>query len=84
MQLFVTIGILAAQCINYGNQHYSWGWRLNLGLAGVPAVLLMVGAALVPETPAHIVERGNIEKGRQVLQKIRGVEGERGCGEMTA
>lgn len=75
VQLFVTIGILVAQLINFGNQHYTWGWRLNLGLAGIPALLLMIGAALAPETPAHVVERGNIEKGRQILQKIRGVEG---------
>lgn len=73
-QLFITIGILVAQLINYGNQHYTWGWRLNLGLAGIPALLLIIGAALVPETPSHIVERGNIERGREVLQKIRGTD----------
>jgi hypothetical protein len=75
LQLFITIGILVAQCINYGNQNYEWGWRLNLGLAGLPALLLMVGAALVPETPSHLVEVGMEEKGREVLRKIRGVEG---------
>ncbi|WIA37403.1 hypothetical protein OEZ86_014328 [Tetradesmus obliquus] len=73
-QLFITIGILVAQCINYGNQNYEWGWRLNLGLAGLPAALLMVGAALVPETPAHLVEVGREEQGRQVLRRIRGAE----------
>lgn len=52
-----------------------WGWRLNLGLAGLPALLLMIGAALVPETPNHLVEAGYEEKGKAVLQKIRGVEG---------
>lgn len=25
-QLFITIGILAAQLINYANKHYVWGW----------------------------------------------------------
>lgn len=73
-QLFITIGILVAQLINYGNQNYEWGWRLNLGLAGLPALLLMVGAWMVPETPNLLVEHGHVEKGKAVLQKIRGVD----------
>lgn len=55
---------------------YEWGWRLNLGLAGIPALLLIIGAALVPETPSHSVESGNVEKARKVLRKIRGTDGE--------
>lgn len=36
-QLFVTIGILAAGLINYGVDFMSGdGWRLSLGLAGMP------------------------------------------------
>jgi hypothetical protein len=35
----------------------------------------MVGAAMVPETPSHLIEVGQEEKGREVLRKIRGVEG---------
>eukprot|EP00775_Hariotina_reticulata_P013342 gene13342-13470_t len=73
-QLFITIGILVAQLINYGNQNYDWGWRLNLGLAALPSLMLMIGATLVPETPSHLVEKGKKDEGRKVLQKIRGVE----------
>lgn len=73
-QLFITIGILVAQCINYANQDLLWGWRLNLALAAVPALLLMCGAALVPETPNSLVERGYEEKGKAMLRKVRGVE----------
>jgi MFS family permease len=75
-QLFITIGILLAQCINYANQDFEWGWRLNLALAAVPALLLMCGAALVPDTPNSLVERRQEEKGKAMLRKIRGVEGE--------
>jgi hypothetical protein len=42
LQLFITIGILVAQCINYGNQNYEWGWRLNLGLAGESSLISRV------------------------------------------
>lgn len=57
-------------------QDFEWGWRLNLSLAAVPALLLMVGAALVPDTPNSLVERGQEEKGKEMLRKIRGVQGE--------
>jgi hypothetical protein len=76
LQLFITIGILVAQIINYGNQNLEWGWRLNLGLAAVPSLMLMIGATLVPETPNHLVEKGKKDEGRKVLARIRGVEGE--------
>ncbi len=67
--------VQVAQCINYANQDFEWGWRLNLSLAAVPALLLMCGAALVPDTPNSLVERGQEEKGKAMLRKIRGVEG---------
>lgn len=41
VQLFVTIGILAAGLINYGADYIpNWGWRLSLGLAGKPYIKL--------------------------------------------
>ena len=41
-----------------------WGWRLSLGLAAVPAVILTLGGALLPETPNSLVERGHPEEVR--------------------
>lgn len=74
-QMAVTIGILAAQLINYGTQYlHPWGWRLSHGLAAVPAVLLTVGSLFLPETPNSLIERGKLEEGRKVLQRIRGVD----------
>lgn len=51
-----------------------WGWRLSLGLAGIPAVLLTVGALLVVDTPNSLIERGHLEEGKAVLKKIRGTD----------
>lgn len=74
-QLAVTIGILAAQLINYGTQHINkWGWRLSLGAAIVPSVILLFGGIFLPDTPNSLIERGKYEEGRRVLQRIRGVE----------
>ncbi|XP_024382260.1 sugar transport protein 7 isoform X2 [Physcomitrium patens] len=74
-QLATTIGILAANIINYGTDKlHSWGWRLSLGLAAVPAVLLTLGGLYCPETPNSLIERGKTEQGRHILAKIRGTE----------
>ncbi|KAF9607615.1 hypothetical protein IFM89_037543 [Coptis chinensis] len=73
-QLNITIGILFANLINYGTAKIKggWGWRLSLGLAGIPALLLTVGALLVVDTPNSLIERGRLEEGKAVLRKIRG------------
>ncbi|XP_030489574.2 sugar transport protein 13-like [Cannabis sativa] len=73
-QLNVTIGILFANLINYGTARIKggWGWRLSLGLAGIPAVMLTLGSLLVVDTPNSLIERGRLEEGKAVLRKIRG------------
>ncbi|CAN1280282.1 Sugar transport protein 13 [Linum perenne] len=75
-QLNVTIGILFANLINYGTAKIKggWGWRLSLGLAGVPAVLLTLGALIVSETPNSLIERGRLDEGKAVLKRIRGTD----------
>lgn len=73
-QLFITIGILLGQVINYLTQNLVIGWRLSLGLAGVPALMLMLGCLLVPETPNSLLERGKEEEAKRTLIKIRGTE----------
>jgi hypothetical protein len=65
-------GILVAQLINYGLQTVSWGWRLSLGLAAVPATIMLLGGLLLPESPNSLIERGHLKKGRSVLEKLRG------------
>jgi sugar porter (SP) family MFS transporter len=71
-QLAVTIGILVAQLINYGVQDWSHGWRLSLGLAAVPAFVLLAGGILLPESPNSLIERGKTDRGRAVLERLRG------------
>lgn len=72
-QLATTTGIFTANMVNYGTERIDpWGWRLSLGLAAVPAALMTVGGFLLPETPNSLLEQGFPEKGRKVLEKIRG------------
>ncbi|EFJ29036.1 hypothetical protein SELMODRAFT_170916 [Selaginella moellendorffii] len=74
-QLAITIGILCANLINYGTAKITpWGWRLSLALAGVPAVFMTLGGFFLPDTPNSLIERGRHDRGRKVLQKVRGTE----------
>lgn len=74
LQLFITFGILAAQLINYGTQFVPYGWHISLGLAGLPALLLILGSLMVPDTPNSLVDRGYVEEARATLIKIRGTD----------
>ncbi|KAF5465682.1 hypothetical protein F2P56_015664 [Juglans regia] len=75
-QLNVTLGILFANLVNYGTAKIDggWGWRLSLGLAGIPAGLLTLGSLIVVDTPNSLIERGRLEEGKAVLRKIRGTD----------
>ncbi|XP_021761128.1 sugar transport protein 13-like [Chenopodium quinoa] len=75
-QLNVTIGILFANLVNYGTDKMKGGngWRVSLGIAGIPACLLTLGALFVTDTPNSLIERGRLDEGKAVLRKIRGTD----------
>ena len=66
------------QVINYFTDQISggYGWRISLSIAGIPAIVLFIGGLLLPETPNSLIERGHMEQGRAVLQRVRGRGGE--------
>ncbi|ERN18499.1 hypothetical protein AMTRI_Chr12g238550 [Amborella trichopoda] len=73
-QLAITVGILMANLINYGtnNMKGDIGWRVSLGLAAVPAIIMIVGSIFLLDTPNSLIERGKNDIARAMLQKIRG------------
>ncbi|KAJ7959015.1 Sugar transport protein [Quillaja saponaria] len=71
-QFFIGIGVVAANCINFGTAKLSWGWRLSLGLAVVPAAIMTMGALFIHDSPSSLVERGKTSQAKQSLHKIRG------------
>ena len=72
-QMATTIGIWVAQWINYGTQNlHPHGWRVSVGLAIVPALILFLGSLIIPDTPNSLVARGKIEQARRTLERVRG------------
>lgn len=73
-QMMITIGILVANLINYGTSKLENGWRISLGVGAVPAIMLCVGSLFLGDTPNSLIERGQQEAAKKMLQKIRGVD----------
>ncbi|NXD42560.1 GTR5 protein, partial [Copsychus sechellarum] len=75
-QLFITIGILAAQILGLssilGNAE---GWPVLLGLTGIPSLLQLLTLPFFPESPRYLlIQKGNEEQARRALQRLRGRE----------
>ncbi|XP_062013847.1 sugar carrier protein C-like [Rosa rugosa] len=75
-QLSITVGILVANLLNYffAKIEGGWGWRLSLGGAMVPALIITVGSLILPDTPNSMIERGQHEEAKTQLRRIRGVD----------
>ncbi|PNY02026.1 sugar transport protein 14-like, partial [Trifolium pratense] len=72
-QLTTCLRILVANFVNYATEKiHPWGWRLSLGLATFPAIVMFIGGLLCPETPNSLVEQGKMDEGRKVLERVRG------------
>jgi sugar porter (SP) family MFS transporter len=72
-QLMIVSGILAAFIVN-AILASSGNWRLMLGLAAVPSIVLLVGMLFMPETPRYLVHTGEEDTAREVLEELPGHE----------
>lgn len=74
-QWAITIGLLLASCVNEGTQRRdnSGSYRIPIALQFLWALILIVGMIFLPETPRFHVKKGNTEKARTSLSKLRGL-----------
>ncbi|KAK7246596.1 hypothetical protein RIF29_41465 [Crotalaria pallida] len=75
-QFSITIGILVANVLNYffAKINGGWGWRLSLGGAMVPALIITIGSLILPDTPNSMILRGERNAAKAHLKRIRGVD----------
>lgn len=71
-QLNIVVGILAAYLSNYLVAQYAGAdnpnlWRWMFGVMLAPAVIFLLTAALIPESPRWLVKKNRPEEARRVL-----------------
>ncbi|MDR2399604.1 MAG: sugar porter family MFS transporter [Endomicrobium sp.] len=70
-QLMITIGILSAYMVNLAFANYPYGWRIMLGFAALPAVVLFAGTLYLPESPRWLISKGLGDKAYEILKAVR-------------
>lgn len=71
-QFCIGIGVVAANCINYATAKHENGWRISLGLAIVPAAIMILGTLFISDSPTSLVQRNKLEQAKQALINARG------------
>ncbi|MGH3833190.1 MAG: sugar porter family MFS transporter [Pseudonocardiaceae bacterium] len=70
-QYMIIVGTALAAAVGYGLAFAgSWRWMLLIGV--FPAVVLMAGMLVMPDTPRSLVRRGQAQRAREVLVGLRG------------
>jgi SP family sugar:H+ symporter-like MFS transporter len=74
-QLFVTLGIFVAYCINFGTEHITntASWRIPLGITFLWGLILGFGILLFPESPRFEYRMGRIDIAKRTMSKLYGV-----------
>ncbi|WCJ26200.1 Sugar transport protein 1 [Euphorbia peplus] len=74
-QSAIANGFLIANVMNHSFVKFEGyrEWRLSLGLAIVPAIIVIVAGLVLPETPICLIESGKNYKAKELLIKLHGV-----------
>ncbi|MCW2903834.1 MAG: bicyclomycin resistance protein TcaB [Streptosporangiaceae bacterium] len=69
-QLMITVGIFVSYLVGYAFAE-SKGWRWMLGLAVLPAVVMLVGLLGLAESPRWLLAHGREAEARQIMLRSR-------------
>jgi len=70
-QLAITLGIVSAYGVGYAlAEGGHWRWMFATG--AVPAIILFLGALRLPESPRWLALKGDTDKARASLMRLRG------------
>ncbi|KAI9810810.1 MAG: hexose transporter hxt1 [Pycnora praestabilis] len=73
-QLFITLGIFIADCINFGTEARAntGAWRIPMGIGWIWALILGGGILFFPESPRYAFRHGRVEEARTTMSKLYG------------
>ncbi|KAH7115141.1 general substrate transporter [Dendryphion nanum] len=68
-QLFITLGIFVAYCINYGTEsnNSARSWRLPMGIGFIWPVIMGVGMVFMRESPRWEYRKGRLDEARKTI-----------------
>ncbi|MEU6740350.1 sugar porter family MFS transporter [Streptosporangium sandarakinum] len=80
-QLAIVLGIAVSQLVNYGIAQLAGGnvnntlfglqaWQWMLGACVLPAVLYLIFASVIPESPRYLIAAGKTQRARKVLAEV--------------
>ncbi|WP_414040480.1 sugar porter family MFS transporter [Acidithiobacillus sp. M4-SHS-6] len=70
-QLYISIGIFISYGVDLFFADFASGWRWMLGLGALPAIILLVGMWVLPESPRWLIKQGFIARAEAALQYLR-------------
>ncbi|KAH0940570.1 hypothetical protein HID58_000207, partial [Brassica napus] len=70
--LCISIGILLGYLVNYffSKLPLHIGWRLMLGIAAIPSLVLAFGILKMPESPRWLILQGRLGEGKRILDLV--------------
>ncbi|CAN9507413.1 unnamed protein product [Ophioblennius macclurei] len=71
-ELMLVVGVMLGFGCSYAFAAVPHGWAYTFGLAVPPALLQMGALLFLPPSPRFLVARGEVEKARAVLTRLRG------------
>ncbi|XP_050215660.1 probable polyol transporter 6 [Mercurialis annua] len=71
-EVFIVFGILLGYISNFAlsGLPININWRIMLGLAAIPSVLIGFGVIAMPESPRWLVTQGRVDEAKRVLLRI--------------
>ena len=74
-QLFITIGILLANLVNFGTEKIpgSASWQIPIGISFLFPLVLSAGMLILPETPRFEYSHGKVDSARTSIARFYGV-----------
>ena len=74
-QLLLTFGIFIASVAGYGFVMYvNHGWQYLQATIAIPAIIMLIGAPLIPESPKWLVHNGRHDEATAALKMVRSAE----------